>query len=481
MRILFVTVTPYLIEPLGVMLLGAIARREGHETKLVFLRRVNLLKAVRSYRPDVIAYSTPSADVPVVREADAELRAWLRAGNQRLWRVMGGPHPTYAPEICDEMELDAICQGDGDRAFPEMLRRLEAGESLRGIPNVALNGAGAEQKEVVQDLDALPRADRELYYTALPYCGQSGLRTFMASRGCPYDCSYCFNHLYREVFAGHGPILRRRSVDNLLDEIDDVRRRFPPMRLIRFMDDTFTHRVDPWLEEFAEKYRARINVPFYCLMRSNTLTEATASLLAGAGCRAIGMSIEAGDERARNEILHRNLRDDLVRESFAIARKYGLHTYAATMVGLPGTTLENDFLSLDFVRDVQPSAPIFVICSPYKGTEIWRKAVEQGQIDAGVDVFNRMGELSAFNCFSQREKEVQARVAYLGPLYCKAPRLIAPLIRRLMTSPLPLPAARAVGTAYTTYRIATRIFPQAVPRSPRNWVQLGWDSIRYLL
>ena len=480
MKVLFVTFTPFLSEPLGAMLLSAICRREGHRTKLTVAEDRRFGAILESWAPEVIAYSAMTTEIPSFRTADEQVRQWARSRRLKPFRIMGGPHPTFSPGILDELKLDAICQGDGDRALPTLLRRLEDSDSLEGIPNIGLTGAGAASRELFEDLDGLPFSDREDYYQAVPYCRASGLRSFMASRGCPYHCTYCFNHVFNGLFRGCGPIVRRRSVDHLIAEIEHVVKTYPPVRQIRFGDDTFAHRVDPWLEEFVEKYPKRIGIPFYCLMRSNTLTDDTARLLVRAGCRSISMSLESGSERVRNEILKRNLSDDVVIRSFETAKRHGLRVFANTMLGIPGTTLADDFQSLRFARRVKPTAPSFTICCPYPGTEIWDQAVKSGQLEPGVEVRNRYQELSVLKTYTQREKETQARMCYLGAMFCCVPCFLLPLVSFLIKSRFPLRLANYLGMSYVYYRLATRILPQAIPRTPSSLLALIRDTFRAL-
>jgi radical SAM superfamily enzyme YgiQ (UPF0313 family) len=480
-RILFVISSPFALEPLGVMQLSSIARCAGHETSLAILTRGDLRRAVERLSPDVVAYSTASADIPALAQQDRRLRDWLQSSGRRVFRVMGGPHATYAPWVIKELELDAVCQGDGDQAFPELLRRIAQGGDIGSIPNIGVSRAGAVHKEIVHDLDALPFPDRTLYDTAVPYYRSCGVRSVMTGRGCPYACTYCFNHAYNELFEGCGPIARRRSVDNVIEELLWLKEKRPPLKYVRFGDDTFAHRVDAWLEEFCEKYPARVGVPFHCMMRSNTLSEDTARLLAGAGCRTISMAIESGVERVRNQILRRNLSDQEVIASYAVARKYGLRTYANTMVGIPGSTLEDDFRSLEFARSVGPSAAVFPICMPYRGTELWREAVARGDLDANTDPMAGIGTMSVLKCFTAAEKAVQVRMFHLGPLYCTVPDLARPLIRRLIRGPFPIWLASAVGRPYVLYLITRRVFREmTIPKTPGALFRIVVDRERRL-
>lgn len=354
---------------------------------------------------------------------------------------------------------------------------LSAGGQPQNIPNLITRGQSLKPDlQLVRNLDELPFPDRQIFYTAMPLAVKTGLRSFMASRGCPYQCTYCFNHAYNKMFAGRGPILRRRSVENVIEEIRRTERDFPGMRFIRFADDTFCHHADQWLEHFTECYRREIGVPFYCLMRSNTLTDETAKLLAEAGCVSLGMSIEAGDENIRNNILRRNISDEMLIESFAIARKYGIRTFASTMVGILGTPIERDYYSLDFVRKVAPSAVIFNICTLFYGTRLWDYCREHDFVEPTNIPTTRISQTPPLKCFSASEQRQHRRMASLGPFYCHLPDPVNRCFRFVIRHNLPLleTICYAAGRAYTAYRIATRIFRPSLPRSP-------WLAIRLLV
>ncbi len=478
MKILFVVNHIILGEPLGVMMLIALCKKEGHKTKLADASRCDLSIYLKEWDPDVIAYSTLSADFQEIKKQDQRLREIIARSNKKVYRIMGGPLPTYSPEVIDALELDAICQGDGDRALPALLRRLEKGENLEGIPNIALSSIGAEEKELVDDLDNLPYADRYDLYESVQYYKRCGLRSFTASRGCPYHCTYCFNHAYNKMFKGCGKILRRRSVDNLIGEIEYVIKNHPPVKVIRFSDDTFSHTTDKWLEEFSEKYASRIKLPFYCLIRSNTLSEETAHLLATAGCQSISMSIESGVESVRNNILKRNISDEVLIKSYEIAAKYKFKVVAATMIGIPGSNLNDDFKSLEFTRKIRPAATNFPICIPYPNTDIWHYAVESKLLDKDTDVYQTGHDLSVLNCYSKTEKETQLRILYLGGIFCHVPQLLVPLIDWLIKSNVSLKFCKFIGETYQHYCWATKIFPQSIPKNPKIFFYVIRDTFK---
>ncbi len=479
MNILFVISELYFSEPLGVMQLSAVCRKNGHRTMLVSLKDHSLVNALNAFDPDLVAYSTMTPDERLFQKADGIVRSWMKKTGKNVPRIMGGPHPTYFNEVLQKMDLDAICVGEGDNAILGILDRVESGADFSMIPNVIPRGGCRLIKEVIDDMDSLPFVDRELLYSVSPELQSVGIRSFLTQRGCPYRCTYCFNHAYNRMFREvRRNIVRRRSVDHLLEEIKYVVRNYPVVRFIRFADDVFVIRKDAWLEEFAERYPREIGIPFYCLIRANNLTEEVARLLSRAGCRSIGMSIESGNAAVRNKILKRNMPDELLIESFAIARKYRLNAYANTMMGLPGTTLEDDFNSFLFAKKLKPAFPSFGMFAPFPKTELTEFAIDMKYLDRDYDYNTTFVIKSVLNCYTEREKNMQLRLLYLSTLFCCLPDFMTPLLKLLIRLNLTLPY-RVVYNIINTYMQGVRIFPGAYPRNLRYIMKNVWLAVKY--
>lgn len=479
MKILFVAPEILLSEPIGLMQLSAICKKNGHQTKLVLLKKQSIIKTLAEYNPQIIAYSAMTPDIDLFIEADNLIRSWLRNNNKSVVRIMGGPHPTYFPEILEQNQLDAICIGEGDNAILNMIKRVEGEKDFLNIPNVLSSGGlGFSQKELITDLDSLPFIDREIIYEAAPHYRTATLRSFLTSRGCPYRCTYCYNHVFNNMFQGLGKILRRRSVDHVIEEIKYVIKNYPPVRFIRFADDTFAHQVDQWLLEFLGRYQKEIKMPFYCLMRSNVLTEEMAKLLAQAGCKSIGMAVETGDEKTRNQVLKRNLSDKIVKESFDYARKYNIKTYGNTMLGIPGTTLKEDFDSFLFTKNLKLSAPTFGIFSPYPGTELTEYAIENGFLDKNFNFRTKFGLKSVLSCYTEKERDWQIRLAYLAPIFAALPNFFIRFLKILLKLRL-TKLYSLIGGIYVSYRTYFKIFPHTLPSQPLSLLRIVRGAIRY--
>ena len=483
MKILFIVSDLFLGEPMGVLQLSACLKRYSYETKLLALKKHPLRKILKDYDPDVIAYSVMSPESELFKKADNSVRDWAKEYNKKkILRIMGGPHPTFFPEILEEMGLDAICIGEGDFAIIELINRFSSGKPLSNIPNTLSPGEHINKidKELIHNLDDLRFVDRDIYYDAMPIYKSLGFRGFMVGRGCPYGCTYCHNHAYKKIFKDCGKIVRRRSVENVIREMRNVVNKYSQIKLMKISDDTFAHYVNDWLVEFIEKYKKEINLPFYCLMRSNTLTEEMAKLLSSAGCVSIGMSIESGNERIRNEILKRGLSDKLIINSFKYAKNNKIRTYGNTLLGIPGTSFTDDFESFLFTKKLKVTAPTFGIFNPYPKLQLTDYAIEKGYLDpAGVyDLKNVFGFRSPLNSFSDKEKEMQLNLSYLAPLFCDLPDFFIPLLRRLLQFKA-LSVYKFSGYVYHILKVALFIFPGAIPLNPFASLKIFKKAIKY--
>lgn len=359
MKIMFVMVKEDYIDPMNIELLSAMAKQEGHETFLNVLEHDNLMEEVGAIRPDVVAYSAKTGESNVMYRANRAVKA---AYKDKIFTVMGGPHPTFnsmrmqlfgehlklpltfsgpaMPRVVEDTQLDALVVGEGDEPWPAMLKALAAGGSLDGISNVVTrtnrraDGSVALQERNMT-LDDLPYLDRDVVYgkTRLK---EFGMRSLMAGRGCPFPCTYCFNAKYNAMYKGKGKMLNRYSVDRLLAEMEDMVRRHPT-QFVKFYDDVFVFRTDDWLIEFADKYPRAIGLPFHCLVRSDLVRRDPEILtyLKKAGIKSISMSIESGNPFIREQIFKRGMDAEDIRFAFDLCHKQDINTFSNTILAVP--------------------------------------------------------------------------------------------------------------------------------------------------
>lgn len=367
----------------AVMALSACLKREGHDCFVVVADlEKNPAEAALNLNPDIIAFSITTAEFPFMRELGKQLRT---ASNKTI--ICGGCHPTFCPEIIEEPYLDALCRGEGDEALPEFVKALEAGNAGEQIQNMWVKKEGRvfknDVRPLIHNLDNLPFYDRELYPRYELYAGKGrGIlyhQVVMAGRGCPKSCSFCFNKRYNQLYSGQGAVMRRRSVSHVLAELKNLKQS-GKMDFLTLDDDSFTLAPQDWFAGFCEAYQKDIGIPFKINSTPAALNANRAQLLKNAGCFAVKMGIESGNEIIRNKILKKNLKEEHITEAAHLLKKHGIRFQTFNIMGSPGETLDMAFETYFLNRKIRPDFTWCSLLNPYPGTDIYDLCVKDGLI-----------------------------------------------------------------------------------------------------
>ena len=429
MKVLFIFKSENFLAPIGLCSISAIARQEGHEVYLCETNTQNPLEAVSGLNPQVVAYSSSTGEAKHYLKVNKIIKKEFPA----VFTVMGGPHPTFYPEVIHEGGLDAACIGEGEEAFRDLLRGISCGGMKDDIANIVTcrDPDNINIRDLTADLDSLPFPDYALLYDNTPM-GRYPLKSIISSRGCPYSCTYCFNHAWGKLYAGKGRGVRRHSVDYVIDEIAYVRSRWP-LSCVKFYDDIFTYSSDEWLEGFSKKYKKEIGLPFFILTRADLLTEDMVKLLKYAGCRTISMSIESGNPGIRNDLLKRKMSDEDIIRAHRLCKEYGIFTFTNCIIGLPGSTIANDIESIDLAINSGIDWAEFPIFHPYPKTELGELTIQKGLYLPEYEKMHTSYQYkSLLNCFDEREKNAQMNLSVLGAVAVAFPRFRGPIVKCLI-------------------------------------------------
>ena len=472
-RILFV-VKPddTVIEYLGLMHISAVVKAAGHECLGVATRDHGRLAAtIAEFRPGIVGFSMTTG----VHLFHLDLVRRLKKQFDFV-SVFGGPHPTYFPEIVREEGVDIVCVGEGEYPMLELADHLEAGTDYCHIPNLIVKQGGellhTPPRPFVQDLDALPFPDRELLYAAHEQSRRTKIKPFITGRGCPYNCAFCFNKAYSDLYGGQAHRFRRRSVDNVIRELKEVTSA-RDVRFILFMDDTFILQ-DKWLQEFMLRYQAEIGLPFWCQVRANLVTDEKIALFKEAGCVSVSFGLEAGNDHLRNAVLNRNMSREEILGAAEILRRHGVAFMTNNMLGLPTGSLETDFETLDLNARCRPAYANVFLFQPYPKTALGEWAYREGWMMGSFDdLSGSVSDDTVIRFGSEQEKRQIENLQKLFALGVELPWLL-PLIRRLIR----LPSNRPFWLVYKLWKgwaIKRRMFPFAM--SPREYL----DSALYYM
>jgi len=352
----------------GVYALSGVLKRDGVDVRYLASRNEDdILRDLSGIRPQFVLYSTYSSYFAKYAAFDRKLKDALDVTS-----VIGGPCMTFNPGILNESSIDAGCLGEGEKALSEMV--LGGGGTAK---NIFRRGETPPQSfDDFVDLDAMPFPDRDIIYEADYVRRNNPSKTFISGRGCPFSCTYCFNHKYNKMFKGSGPIVRKKSISYLMEEIGLVKRRYP-LRLALFNDDTFIINRN-WLFEFCERFPRDIGIPYACNVRANLVDEDIIRALAESGCVAINWSIESGNDFFRNEVMKRRMTKEQILNTGRLLNKYGIRHRIGNVIGLPGETLEQIYETLELNIAARPNLSLANIFVPFPGLELTKYAMENG-------------------------------------------------------------------------------------------------------
>jgi len=372
----------------GIGYLSSVLKANGHQTSLIYLAgmmsRDAFLRAVALRSPDLVAFSSTTNQFPYARL----YAGYVKEEAPKLPIIVGGTHPTLTPEESVLVpEFDYICVGEGEYALLELCTALQAGGDTTKIKNIWQRRDGqvirTPMRPLIQNLEAIPFADREVFDFEEILKQDNGWVDMMAGRGCPYDCSYCCNPGLKDTFHGLGKYTRYRPVENVMAEIENLEKTYH-FKTLNFQDDVFTLKHD-WTHEFCVSYTAHgFKYPFWVNTRVERVEdEAVVKELAAAGCRGIRVGLESGNEVLRKDVLKRRMSNETIRKTFRLVQKYGMETYTCNMLGLPGETPAMIQETIDFNRELSPTQLQFSVFYPYPMTELHDIAVEKGYYKEG--------------------------------------------------------------------------------------------------
>jgi radical SAM superfamily enzyme YgiQ (UPF0313 family) len=471
-RVLFI-VDQIDYEPQGLMCLSSVLKADGHAVRLVVGAREDPVEAARRFQPGIVGYSVITGSQRWYLETNRRIKAAL----PQVFAAFGGPHATFFPEMIEEEGVDGVCQGEGEGALLDLARALDAGGLDTSIANWSFKVEGQIIRNPVRpyiaNLDDYPAPDRELVYEQNGSIRANKIKYFLAGRGCPYACTYCFNHAMAGLYHGKGRAVRMRSVDAVLREAADVRHRYG-LEFAVFLDDTFI--LDRrWLAEFAERYRREIGAPFFCNVRANLVNEEIVGLLKQAGCHSVSMGLETGNPRIRNEMLKRGISEVEILNAAKLLHAGGIQFTTTNMIGLPATTPENDMETLALNIACKPAYAHAFIFQPYPRTSLGEFARDNALMVGSFDDIGEVAWDDSVLKFSPEHKRRLRNLQRFFAIMVEWPRL-RPFIEKFL---LPLPSNRLFWLFHKLwkgYAIKNRVHP--IHLSLKEYFEIAWHFMR---
>lgn len=302
--------------------------------------------------------------------------------NPKAIVIAGGSAAMSVPELLlQNSKVDLVCAGEGEKAIVDILNGLKE-HTLKELTDIRgfyfkIDGEifYSGKPDLLNDLDS--ESDIPAYdllpmdvYLSNPVVGLGKDVDFISSRGCPFNCTFCYQPWGRK-FRAHSADFIVNALRHLRDDHN--------IDFVSFQDDEFLADKKR-VYEFCEKVIKRIpGLLWSCTGRANLITEDLALAMKKSGCVSISYGFESGSQRILNS-MDKKVTIAQMENAVRINRKYEMMLPVSFMIGMPGEDEESCRETVEFcVKNNIPLKSI-MFATPYPGTRLFKDAILTGRI-----------------------------------------------------------------------------------------------------
>lgn len=373
----------YLPFPFFLAYAASMLEANSKEVKLVDgiaegMTRDEFMSCVNNYKADVVVLetSTPSIDVDLEMARDIKERAGSKI-------VLCGPHVSalYYDTMQHEF-VDYIMVGEYEYTLLDLVDHLEKGKSLEDVKGLVYRENGRvrvnERRPLIEDLDMLPWPARHflpMYNYNDSFAGMLIPNVqMMASRGCPYGCTFCLWPKVMYASRRH----RARDPVKVVDEMEWLIEKYK-FKSVYFDDDTFNIGKTRVIALADEIRKRGIDVPWSIMASAQPMDKEMLEAMKRAGLVSLKYGAESGNQEMLKRI-NKGLDLNKLKSMVKLTKELGIKVHLTFTFGLPGETWETVNQTIRFALETDPDSLQFSICTPFPGTDYYEQADKQGLI-----------------------------------------------------------------------------------------------------
>ncbi len=295
--------------------------------------------------------------------------------------IFGGIHVFAEHEtiIKEENSVDFCVRGEGEFTVLELINTLINGGELRNVKGITYRENREvvvnPEREFIKNLDELPFPARDLlpmdiYRGTIALEGGRPFSTILATRGCPFTCHYC-------ELATMWKTQRRRSVENVLDEIEHLKKSYG-VKYLEFIDDLLTANKK-WAIQLCRGMceRGLDDIQWECCGRIGLMDDDLLKEMKKANCRCISYGIEFGSQRML-DFVNKKITIKQIYDTINMTNKARIPIKGLFMMGYPTETKKDIEETLKLARRLKLDYLAVSIVTPYPGTQLYKYCKENG-------------------------------------------------------------------------------------------------------
>ncbi len=309
-----------------------------------------------------------------------------------------------------------VCIGEGEETIVELADKIQNKQYYYDIKGMGFNDKekkiinglrplpGSKNSAIIKSLDQIPFQDYD-YKNHFVLKGENIVRmdaqimeqctdmyVTLTTRGCPFGCTFCINNFFLAVHPHQKPI-RKRSVDNIIMEMLEVKSKLPFVEIINFDDDAFFLMSVDEIKEFSKRYKEQIGMPLWITGATpSTLTREKLSPLVDAGLIEMRMGMQSVAENAK-KLYGRPHSNRQVENAIRMVNEYRDQVKAGYDIILdnPWETDEDLIETLMFLSKLPTPFQLSIYSLIYyPETDLYRKAKKEGVIKDDLnDVYRK--------------------------------------------------------------------------------------------
>jgi radical SAM superfamily enzyme YgiQ (UPF0313 family) len=350
------------LPPIGILTLASFLESKGAKVDVIDYN-VEKRKPVNYKKYDLIGFSAYCSNI----ENTLKQAKWIKETTNAAI-IVGGPHCMANPLLYIKKPfIDAAIIGEAEYTLYEYLTKKDKSE-IKGLYIRKDNKPFfTGNREYIKDLDQLPFPALEkvdIKHYNVPLKKAKPISNIMTSRGCPFQCIFCFHSL--------GTQFRARSPKNVVDEIEWQINKFGVKEICIF-DDNFAldaKRAEKIADLIIER-GLKIKLQFTNGIRVDNITKELLFKLKKAGIWLVGVAPESGNQDSLIK-MKKGVSLDKIKQVVKWCKELGIITHSYFMMGFPWETKQHLINTINFAEKLDTDITQFTRVMPFPGTELYK-------------------------------------------------------------------------------------------------------------